>query len=175
MKTKIAIFLFLVTLVSVNAQEKASKFSVGLHANFFSVPLSPSNMVSSVSGVYGVYTLNNNFNLKLGFEDKMLQQTDLKQYEKTTGGMLGIGYFVYQNPTKNSAVELTLSATNSFLNFSSFNEYHTDLGARFYMFNVAYIGTGIRYSQDKTARFRTSQTDNLSWYWQIGLQFRIKK
>lgn len=175
MKTKIAIFLFLVTLASVNAQEKTSKFAVGLHNNFFSVPLSPSNIVSSTRGVYGVYTLNNNFNLKLGFEDKMLQQTDLKQYEKTNGGMLGVGYFVYQNPTKNSAVELNLSATNSFLKFSSFSEYHTDLVARFYMFNLFYIGTGIRYSQDKTARFVTKQTDSFNWYWQMGLQFRIGK
>jgi len=175
MKTKIVFLVFLVTLVSVNAQEKTSKFAVGLHTNFFSVPLSPSNLVSSVSGVYGVYSLNNSFNIKLGFEDKMLQQTDLKQYDKINGGMLGVGYFVYQNPAKNSSVELTLSATNSFIKFSSFNDYHADLGARFYMFKAFYIGTGIRYSHDETTRFITSPTDSFNWYWQMGLQFRLGK
>lgn len=175
MKKKIIFVAFFALILSLHAQENAKKIAVGLHTNFFSVPLSPSNLVSSVSGVYGVYSLNNNFNVKLGFEEKILQQSDLKQYEKTNGGMFGVGYFVYRHPTNNFSTELILTGTNGFKEFSKFNTYHADLGARFFMYQALYIGTGIRFSHDEVASFITSPTNSYNWYCQLGLQLSLGK
>ena len=175
MKNKILFIALIAAFLSVNAQEKTTKFAVGLQTNFFSVPLSPPFISSSSSGVYGVFSINNNLNLKLGFEEKMLQQTDLKEYEKNNGGMLGLGYFVYRNPKKDFSTELILTATNAFENFSSFNKYHADLGVRFFTYNAFYIGTGIRFSHDETANFITSPTNSYNWYCQVGLQLSLGK
>lgn len=175
MKRKIVFITFIALIMLLHAQENSKKIALGLQANFFSVPLSPASLSSISSGVYGVYSINNSFNFKLGLEEKMLQQSDLNKYERTNGGMFGVGYFVYRNPTNNFSTELILTGTNSFKNFSKFNTFHADLGARFFMYRAFYIGTGIRLSHDEVASFITSPTYSYNWFCQLGLQFSLGK
>jgi len=176
MKIKnLIIVVFITTTLSSYSQEKVSSFAYGIHTDFLSVPLSPANITSYTSGVTGIYSVNKNFNIKVGLEDKLLQKTDLKQYEHFLGGSLGLGYFVSQNETNNTATEVNLSLGNSFNKFTSFKDFHTDLGLRFYWLKAFYIGTGVRYNRDEIANFITTPTNSFNWYWQMGLQFGLNK
>lgn len=176
-----AVLTLIGSILSLSAQEtlqtQEQKQSIGyeLYSGFLSIPLNPNNLTSNINGVSLVYSLSNSVNMKIGLSDRQLKQTDFKVYENHVEGLLGLGYFIPNKKISNFDTEVNLSFANSFNQFGSFKDYHTDLGFRFYMFRSFYVGTGFIYSHNETGSFISAPTNSLNWFWQLGLRLNLQR
>lgn len=174
MKSLILVFLLMSGISLATAQKSKPGFSLDLYTGYFSVPLFPDNLLNNMSGVSGVLTLDK-LNVRGGFESNLLQDTKSRRYDLKPGLVLGAGYVLFENTSKNTFGELNVSLTNNFQEFLSFKNYLIDTGIRFYMFRSFYIGTGIRYFNEAKADFSEQPVDGLNWYWQMGIRLNLKK
>lgn len=85
--------------------------------------------------------------------------------------LVGFGYYLNNNAKNNFNTELFASYTNAFNNFSSFDNYHSDLGIRFYYKKMFYVGTAVRYSNNNLPI--SANTNNFNWYWQMGIKLPL--
>ena len=119
------------------------------------------------------YNFTNNLNLKFGYESLMLKENQNKTYTDLSGLFLGLGYYLSSDINYQLNTELFVSYANAFKGFTSFENYHSDLGVRFHFKRMFFIGTAIRYSKNNL--LISSNTNNLNWYWQMGIQMPILK
>ncbi|MEA4935950.1 MAG: hypothetical protein VB102_04815 [Paludibacter sp.] len=173
-KTIIIGCLFFGTLL-MDAQNKHLLFGYGVSSDFLSIPLSEQSLVANSTNVYCTCLLNENLNLKVGFDGLMIKDLNAKKYDQLSGLLLGAGYLILHDQPRNFTTELTLAASNGFDKFSSFRNYHADLGLRMMMFKSFYIGTGMRFQHDERASLITAPLSSYNWYMQMGMQFYIGK
>jgi len=175
MKLKIVlIVIFFSALFTVNAQENKSKFGVGIHTDFFNIPLNNELFSYHTDGVHCIYSIKK-INLKIAFESSMLIDMDNNRYEKGLGGLFEIGYFIYKDPTKNFSTELFLSYGNFFINSNTFNNQYAKFGVNSVMFKSFYIGTGLKYFHLEKKDFSDLPENNFNWFWHIGMQLYLGK
>ena len=172
--TIILVCLFLTAVVTVS-QEKTSYFGYGISSDFLSIPLNEQSLGTNSTNVYCTYSVYDNLNFRIGFDGVLLKDLNAKRFQNLSGLFVGAGYIVLQDQTRDFTTELTASASNGLINFSSFKDYHADLGVRFMMFKSFYLGTGMRLSHNETASFLTAPLNSYNWYMQMGIQFYLGK
>lgn len=175
MRQKIILVCFFLTTVVTVAQEKSSSFGYGISSDFLNVPLSEQSLALNSTNVYCTYSMNENLNFRIGFDGVLLKDLNAKRFENFSGLVVGAGYTVLQDQTRNFTTELTASASNGLMDFLSFKDYHADLGVRFMMFKSFYLGTGVRLSHNETASIVTAPLNSYNWYMQMGIQFYFMK
>ena len=175
MRKEIIVFILLLSAVLSNAQEKSSLFGYGISTDFFSVPLSEHSLALHSTNVYCSYLLNEDLNFKLGFDGLMMKDLNAKRFENLSGLVIGAGYTLLHDRPHNFTTELTLAASNGFVNFSSFRNYHADLGVRLMMFKSFYLGTGVRFSHNEVASIAPAPLNSYNWYMQMGIQLYLHK
>ncbi len=173
-KTIFLVCLFLTAVVTV-AQEKTSHFGYGISSDFLSVPLSEQSLASQSTNVYCTYSMNEKLNFKLGFDGVLLKDLNAKRFENLSGLVIGAGYTILQDQTRNFTTELTVSASNDLMNFSSFKDYHADLGVRLMLFKSFYLGTGVRFSHNENTPLVAAPLNSYNLFMQMGMQFYFGK
>lgn len=168
MKRRFIIVLLLGVSYFMNAQNQSS-FNFGISSDIFSVPLSEKSLISDATNVYLGYSFTDKLNMRIGYENSMIKEHTVKSYTDLSGLSLGLGYYLQKNDQKEYSTELFVSFANAYDNFSSFSNYHTDLGLRLYIKNMFYIGSGIRYSKHDLSNL-SSNNSSINWYWQMGFQ-----
>jgi hypothetical protein len=165
------ILLFLLVFNSLIATAQKNKtFYIGLNSDLFSVPLSDKSIIQTNRCAYFGYFLNQNFNLSVGVTDMYF--IDNKTIEKNNGLKFGIGY-LFNNYSPNNSLEVYSNFNNSLKSFSSFSNFNYNIGVRSYLFDIAYIGTGVRYIQNDFATI--SSTNSLNWFCEMGLRLRLSR
>lgn len=170
MKKTIIISCLLLSSLGMIAQEKPL-FGYGISSDFLSVPLRAQSLVTNSTNVYFTCLLNERLNFRLGFDGRMVKDVNTKKYDHLSGLLLGVGYTILHDQPRNFTTELALAASNGFDEFSTFMNYHTDLGLRIMMFKSFYLGTGLRFVHDEAASFLTVPQNSYNWYLQMGMQF----
>ncbi|GAB1415620.1 hypothetical protein MASR2M117_10260 [Paludibacter sp.] len=174
MKRKFLISLIVLASVTVFSQNSVSKFAYGISTDFLSVPLNKDLQIRSTN-VYVTYCPIKNLNLKIGYDALLLQDVNQKKYEDQSALLLGAGYTVLRDKTGNFSTEVFLSGSNGFKKFSSFSNFHTDLGVKFMLLDAFYIGTGVRFNSYDTNVVFANQTNSANLFMQLGLQLNIGK
>lgn len=172
MKKTIIISCLLLRLLEMIAQDKPL-FGYGVSSDVLSIPLSEQSLVTNSTNVYFTCLLNEHMNFKLGFDDMMVKDINAKKYDHLSGLLLGVGYTILHDQPRNFTTELAIAASNGFDEFSTFRNYHADLGLRMMMFKSFYLGTGLRYAHDKVSSLLTTPQSSCNWYLQMGMQFYL--
>lgn len=175
MRKDIVVFFLLLTAALTDAQENSSLFGYGINTDFLSVPLSEHSLALHSTSVYCSYSLNEDLNFRLGFDGLMMKDLNAKRFENLSGLVIGAGYTILHDRPRNFTTELTLTASNGFGNFSSFRNYHADLGVRLMMFKSFYMGTGLRLAHNEVAGIVAAPLNSYNCYMQMGIQLYLHK
>ncbi len=169
----ILFYVFFIALSTVNAQEKTSKIALGMHTDYFNVPLNKELFVFNTKGVHGVYSFSKKMNIKIAYESNILMDKNLKQYEEYHGAMFELGYFIYNGMSKNFTTELTSSYGTTLNNGFLFENHYLKTGLNFYLFRFFYLGLGLKYLHFEKTNFSDLPVNNFNWYWQMGFQLNF--
>jgi hypothetical protein len=175
MRKEIVGFILLLSAVLSYAQEKSSLFGYGISTDFFSVPLSEQSLALHPTNVYCSYLLNDDLNFKVGFDGLMIKDVNTKRFENLSGLVIGAGFTLLHDRSRNFTTELTLEASNGFAKFSTFSNYHADLGVRLMMFKSFYLGTGARFAHNEVASIAAAPLNSYNWFMQMGIQLYLQK
>ena len=175
MKKTIIFACLLLIAVLTAAQDKSSLFGYGISSDFLSVPLSEHSLATQSTNVFFTYILKEDLSFKIGFDGLLLKDSDAKKYENLSGLMLGAGYTILKDQPRNFTTELTLSASNAFDDFSTFRNYHADLGIRVMMLKSFFIGSGLRFAHSEVAGIIAVPQNSYNWYMQMGIQLYLHK
>jgi len=175
MKKTIIFACLLLIAVLTAAQDKSSLFGYGISSDFLSVPLSEHSLATQSTNVFFTYILKEDLSFKIGFDGLLLKDSDAKKYENLSGLMLGAGYTILKDQPRNFTTELTLSASNAFDDFSTFRNYHADLGIRVMMLKSFFIGSGLRFAHSEAAGIIAAPQNSYNWYMQMGIQLYLHK
>jgi len=171
MKTIFLLFSALLFSLSIlNAQQMNSRIGLGVQVDLMNISLQPEILLLKTTGAHVIFPLNNRFNIKAAYISNNLQNVNIKQYENYNGYSLGIGYFIFDNQITNYSIELSFNFENSFNDSFKLMNHSEKFGVNFYMFKSFYIGTGIKYFQQKNTNFTNLTNNNYNWYWQLGCQ-----
>jgi len=168
---------FTMVLMSISlfifSQNAVSKFAYGISSDFLSLPLSKKSLQTRSTNVYVAYYPIENLNIKIGYDALLQQNNSLKSYEDQSALMIGTGYTVLRDKSGNFSTEILLSASNSFADFSSFKNYHADLGARFMFMDAFYLGAGFRFNHNETSGLALNPINSTNLFLQLGLQLKL--
>lgn len=174
MKVKINEFLLATILLFVTAelrgQKKTMTFGMAIEKDLFGVPVSSDDIVASAMDINAVVWLYNGLDFSLGFETITLSDFSENRFETFYGLGMGAGCRLGKNEL--FQIEPNLSVANSFRSFSSFRNVKADLGAKFHVLDVFFIGTGLRYTRCPDLEF-VAQPSLCTWYWKMGFQLKI--
>ncbi len=173
MKFKIFIIALFMCLFQFNNAQNSSLLNFGINTDFITIPLTENSILSNNTVVNIGYNLNDNLNCKIGYEGSVIKENKENKYTNLSGLVVGFGYYLNNNKKNEFNTELFASYTNAFNNFSSFDNYHSDLGIKFYYKKLFYIGTAVRYSNNNLTL--STNRNNLNWYWQMGIQLPVFK
>ncbi len=171
MKNKILFLLLFVCFIQFNKAQNQSLLNLGLNTDFITVPLTENSLLSNNTTVNICYNFSDNLNFMIGYEGSVVKENLNKKYTNLSGLLVGFGYYLNNNAKNNFNTELFASYTNAFNNFSSFDNYHSDLGIRFYYKKMFYVGTAVRYSNNNLPI--SANTYNFNWYWQMGIKLPL--
>ncbi len=173
MKTRIFIFLIFVFFIQSGIAQEQSLLNLGISTDFNAISLSGNSLLSNSTVVDVCYNLNEDLNFKIGYEGSVLKESQKKYYTDLSGVLIGFGYYLNHKRDKVLNTGLFASFTNAFNNFSDFNNYHCDLGVRFYYKKFFYIGTSVRYSNNNLTI--SDSRNNFNWNWNMGIQIPVLK
>jgi len=173
MKNRIYIFLLFVFFIQLSKAQNQTLLNLGLNTDFNSIPLTKNSLLSNNTAVNIGYNLSEKLNIKIGYEGSVVKENQNRRYTDLSGLLVGFGYYLNNNRKNEFNTELFASFTNAFNNFSEFENYHSDLGVRFYYKKLFYIGTAVRYSSNILTI--SANKNNFNWNWQIGIQIPIFK
>jgi hypothetical protein len=173
MKNIILVFALLLCFTQFNKAQKVSLMNFGINTDFVSVPLTENSLLINTTIANVGYNISENLNLKLGYEGAIIKENQNMKYANLNGLLLGLGYYLNNKENSDYNTELFVSYTNSFNNFSEFENYHSDFGVRFFYKKMFFIGTALRYSNNNLSI--STNKNNLNWYWQMGFQVPIFK
>lgn len=175
MKKLCCLFAFLFVVLTASVHAKMPLFGYGISTDFLSVPLAENSLLSSSTNVFVACAASQHLIFRIGYDGWLLKDVTPKNYEQLSGLMLGAGYIFGNDENRNFSTELTASFSNEFKDFGAFENYHANLGARFYIFKSFYLGTGLRWCHNETPVLPTASTNNFNLYMQMGMQFNIGK
>lgn len=173
MKNKILIFVLFLCFIQFNTAQKQSLLFFGFNTDFIAVPLSENSLLSNTTVANIGYNISDKLNLKIGYEGAIIKENQNMKYTNSNGLLLGLGYYLNNKENSDYNTELFVSYTNSFNNFSEFENYHSDFGVRFFYKKMFFIGTALRYSNNNL--IISTNNNNYNWYWQMGFQLPIFK
>ena len=172
MKLRFTVICVIFSIFTIHAQHN-SRFGVSLYSDYFSIPLSQENLITKSGGVGASYFLKDKLRFSLGFEERMQINSISKSYLTDHGILLGTGYIFWDDNKGFNSAEAIFELSNSLKYFSDFIDYSVSIGARMYFLDVCFLGTGLRYAGFKGEQMQ--QSNNLSWFWQLGLNLKIGK
>ena len=172
MKTKTVILILFVCFIQLNKAQDISLLNLGINTDFITIPLTENSLISNNTSINICYNFSDKLNFTIGYEALVIKENLNMKYSNSSGLLLGFGYNLNNNKSDFNT-ELFASYTNAFKNFSSFDNYHSDLGIRFYYNKMIYIGTAIRYSNINLPI--SANRNNINWYWQMGIKLHILK
>lgn len=173
MKNKIFFLLFFVCFVQANKAQDQFLMSLGINTDFITVPLTENSLLTNNTTVNVCYNLSEKLNIMIGYEGSVIKENLNKNYLNLSGLLVGFGYCFNNNIKHDFNTELFTSFSNAFNDFSSFDNYHSDLGIRFYYKKFFYIGTAFRYSNNSLSI--STNRSNFNWYWQMGFKVPLLK
>ena len=171
MRTSRTIMLGIVWMfiTTVHASDRKG-LVIGITSDVFSVPLSEKSATVSSNGVSVGFFPFSRFGFNLGWENRLMLDSQLSGYERKNGLSAGVMYEFWRQSETHSSAEFELKLVKGMNNFVSEGNLAADAGVRWLLYDSFYLGTGIRYDKWDTNKANVGADVSLNWYWQLGIR-----